>query len=336
MGKEPFRGFKNMFASRGYNLAEMIKTGISLFFVLFSFGYHTVAKGSGAGEALMGAAGIIGATGQMVSAGIQAQADVSIAKTNADASIKMSEITADNSKYLADSQERTNFFQSMVAMSINKQNNEAQTERLSMQLQEIAANRTMQYQLESEKRKEEYRLNMMKLQLAQREADDNYKLELMKLQAAKVQAGLSTGFKDVTKSLTSTPVGTGTQVASTSPVKSSINTATSPTTMSKVSGGLTTAMGAMSPARKRILASLGTKRIKNVQSRILPYGMIAQGSTRNVRQKGSSDLMDFQNSIQASGSRAIASNDTDYRHISRVQDLSAETHTSGRTRGIAR
>lgn len=312
-----------MFALRGYNLSAG-KRGLLLVLALLS-----APKAYAEADALMGTAAIIGAASSGVVAGIQAGADVAVTKTNADAQLKMTQITADNSKYLADSQERNSFFQTMMAQTINSQNNKAQTDRLMLMLQEQAAARNQQYQLKAEDRAEDYRFKMMQMQLAQKQSDDDYKLGLLKLEASKVQAGMSSGFKNVTSNLTSSGVNGGmTTLASNAGAKANLSTRPNASLATS-----TTSLRAMSPMRRRILASIGTKRIKPVEGNLLPYGALSQGSTRAARQKGNSDLMDFQNSIASAGTSVAANG---YRHVSRVQDESSSSHSSGIRDGISR
>lgn len=158
--------------------------------------------GGGAGDMLMGIAAMIAAAAPMVAAAMQADADKKIAKINADAQIQMTEITAENSKYLADSQSRMAQQQSTIAQQINKTNNDEQTKRLNMQLAEVKNSREQAYKSEQEKRAIEKEYNDQRIALAQKQADDNLKLARKTFDAQLTQAGLSSGFSGVNKGAT--------------------------------------------------------------------------------------------------------------------------------------
>lgn len=319
-----------MFASRDNNSRK--REGIFLLlFVLCGLSSQLQAES----EEVLGAAAITSEARDMAIPWIRASTDKQIAQINADAQLQMTQITSDNSKYLAASQERTSFLQSILAQQINQQNNEAQTQRLMMMLQERAADRQMQFEMQRAEKLEEHNLRMAELQVEKEASDEKYKLELMKLEAAKVQAGLSTGFTNVTSQLTSTPVNGGIAASTPNTTVASLSPASVTKSGAATAANSSTAMGVMSPSRKTMLASLGTKRSSSSQTvptRFLAYDSLSQGSTRAVKQRGSSDLSQFQNSV-ASG-RSVVSSDLQ-RHTSNVEEISPSTHASGLQRRVS-
>lgn len=150
--------------------------------------------GSKAAEILMGIAAIITAIAPMVIAGIQAKADVDIAKINTKAQIKMTEITADTSKYLAGKQEDIALTQANIAKDISKQNNDFQTKRLDDQLAELRSARTDARQAEQQKQSIEMQYNQERIDLAVKQSNDNLKLARETLNSNLTQAGLTSGF----------------------------------------------------------------------------------------------------------------------------------------------
>lgn len=153
--------------------------------------------GGGAGETLMGIAAMIAAASPMVAAAMQADADKKIAKINADTQIQMTQITAENSKYLADSQSRMAQQQTATAQQINQTNNDEQTKRLNMQLAEVRASRDQATKAEQDKRAMEKQYNDQRIALAEKQADDNLKLARKTFDAQLTQAGMSSGFSGV-------------------------------------------------------------------------------------------------------------------------------------------
>lgn len=250
--------------------------------VLFSV-LSVPAFGEGGGaDALFGLAAITSAASSAVVPAIQAAAGVSIANTNANASVQQAQIAADVSKYQAASVERTTMMQNMAALNINYENNRGQTDRLMLMLQEQAAARNQAYALKQDELREEYRLKRMELELADRQREENYKLAVMQMEAQRVAAGYATGFTKVETGLTTVAANRSTSNASNS--TTSYNT------------GLLRG------------AARGATRVAD---RLLGFGFAGQGSTRAVRQKVS-DLSAFQASV--SPARSIASDEGLRRH----------------------
>lgn len=151
--------------------------------------------GSQIAEILMGVAAIITAIAPMVVAGIQASADVSIAKINADTTMKTAQLQADTSKYLANTQKDVALKQAQISQDISEQNNDAQTQRLNMQLVELRTAREDAQRSENEKRRIEQDYNRERIELAKKQAEDNLKLAKATLNSNLVQAGLVSGAK---------------------------------------------------------------------------------------------------------------------------------------------
>lgn len=159
-------------------------------------------SGAGASEVLFGLAALMAAAAPMVAAAMQADADKEIAKTNADAQIQMTQMTAENSKFLADSQARMAEQQSVIAQQINKTNNDEQTKRLQMQLAEIEASRLQAAQAQKEDRAQLKEFNDEKIALAKKQAEESLILAQKTFDAQLTQAGLSSGFSNVNKGAT--------------------------------------------------------------------------------------------------------------------------------------
>jgi len=169
--------------------------------------------GGQAGQILMGIAAIIAAIAPMVVASIQANADKAIAKLNADTQIKMTEITSETSKYLANQQKDIALTQSNLAAQISDKNNGAVTQRLDMQLAELRNARDDAAKAEREKRELEMTFQKERIALAKKQADDQLTLAKATLNAQLTQAGLSQGFAATVDS-GSRLTSTGTSVAS--------------------------------------------------------------------------------------------------------------------------
>lgn len=168
-------------------------------------------KGGGGGNAagiLFGVAAIIAAIAPMVVASIQAEADKYIADRNADAQEKMTKMTSDTSKFLANQQMQIALTQTAVSQQIAQQNNSAVSQRLAMQLAELRSAREDQVKQENARLDMEKDLNSQRIALAQKQADDNLNLARQTLNAQLTQAGLMPGYT------TSQNSGTGLTVSS--------------------------------------------------------------------------------------------------------------------------
>jgi len=165
--------------------------------------------GSKAAEILMAIAAIIAAIAPMIVASIQAEADKAIAKINADTTIKTAQMQSDTSKFLANVQKDVALQQAQISQQITKQNNDAQSQRLNMQLAELRSAREDAKQAEQEKRQIELQYNQERIALAKKQADDNVKLAKQTLNANLTQAGLVSGVtsKNSSNSLTVAKAG---------------------------------------------------------------------------------------------------------------------------------
>ncbi len=180
-------------------------------------------SGSKAAEILMAIAMIIAAIAPMVVASIQANADKAIAKINADTTLKTAQMQADTSRFLANTQKDVALQQSAISQQIAKQNNDAQSQRLNMQLAELRSAREDAQKAEQEKRQIEMKYNQDRIDLAKKQADDNVKLAKETLNANLTQAGLVSGVvsKNSTNSLSVTKAG----LSSTRPSSNSLASA---------------------------------------------------------------------------------------------------------------
>ena len=153
-----------------------------------------LAEDSAAADALNGVAAAIKGAEPAVDAAIQASADVGIATTNAAASDKMTQISADTSKYLADRQTEVALYQDRTAQEMDYINQFWQTRRLDDQLAELRAASKDALQAELQKLAYEKQLDDEKIELARRQAADNFKLAQATLNASLTQAGNLSGF----------------------------------------------------------------------------------------------------------------------------------------------
>ncbi len=162
-----------------------------------------------AGEALQGAAAIVGAVGSIVAPAIQAAGQAAVAGIQAGASVAMTRIAADTSMYISAQNSRVALEQTWAAERINAYNQYSTTQRLDKQLTALREARESAASIERERLKNERELNDMRIQLSWQQAEANYKLAQMGLSAQLVQAGLSTGFirKNSGANLTNTPIG---------------------------------------------------------------------------------------------------------------------------------
>ncbi len=163
-------------------------------------------KGGGGGQAiaqiLMGVAAIIAAIAPMVVAGIQAEAEKDIARTQAMAQIEMTNISANTSKFISDQNTKVTLEQTATAERINRLNQDGVSQRLDMQLAELRSAREDAAQREKDRLAEEKRLNEERIALAKKQADDNLKLARQSLNAQLTQAGLTSGFGNSRNSTT--------------------------------------------------------------------------------------------------------------------------------------
>lgn len=200
--------------------------------------------GSKAAEILMAIAAIIAAIAPMVVASIQAEADKAIAKINADTTIKTAQMQADTSKFLANVQKDVALQQAAISQQITKQNNDAQSQRLNMQLAELRSAREDAKQAEKEKRQIELQYNQERIALAKKQADDNVKLAKQTLNANLTQAGLVSGVtsKNSSNSLSVSKAGLSTSTpqsgAATNPALAGRIASTSPSGLGGGSSGL--------------------------------------------------------------------------------------------------
>lgn len=145
-------------------------------------------------EIMMARAMLIAAIAPMVVGAIQAAADVGIAGINSGTQKELARITADTSRYLADTGRQIALTQSAAAERISQNNNDGVTQRLKMQLDELRAARVDAQQAEAERRAIDQDYNQQRIDLAKRQADDNVSLARQTLNAQLTQAGLSAGF----------------------------------------------------------------------------------------------------------------------------------------------
>lgn len=154
-------------------------------------------KGGGggdiAGQILAGIAMIIAALAPVAVAKIQADADIKIANMQADTTKELAHLSANTSLELAGKQEAIEMKKTKVAVDIAQQNNDSQTERLSMQLAELKSARDDARQAEKEKRSLEKAYNDERVALAKKTSDDNMKVAKQTLDASLTRAGLVSG-----------------------------------------------------------------------------------------------------------------------------------------------
>lgn len=151
-------------------------------------------SGKNSAQMLFGLAAIMAAVSPMVAAAIQADADKQIAKTNANAQIKMTQISSDTSKFLADNQKQVALQQAETAKAISKENQDSATRRLQAQLNELRVARQENNQIEDKKFAYQQRLDQERLALAKQQADETVRLANSQMRAQLSAAGVSQGF----------------------------------------------------------------------------------------------------------------------------------------------
>lgn len=154
-------------------------------------------QGGDAGSFLQGIAAIMAAVAPMVAVAIQAKSDEKIAKMTTEAQITMTNISAQNSKYITDAQERIQTNQLNMGAKVAKENNEFATDRLQKQLTELRSQRDQTYAMEKEKRGIENDYNNKRISLAEKQATAQENLNKEKLKADIALAGLSQGVNNV-------------------------------------------------------------------------------------------------------------------------------------------
>lgn len=168
-------------------------------FALFLAAFLTTTHAhSEAGAALGGAAAIIGAASPMVTAGIQAGADVAINSMQIDAQKYQVDRNADASEYMMGLQSQTAIQMAGLQSQMNAYNQQQSTLRLQMQLDSVARASAMTQQANLQSLMQEYGLKNRELDLQEKAMDQQYSL-------AKAQASQS-GFSQVLDSGANIPV----------------------------------------------------------------------------------------------------------------------------------
>jgi hypothetical protein len=148
---------------------------------------------SGASDVLQALAAITDASTAMAQAAIQAQADVSIGRISAEAALQLTQIAADTNRYLADAQQQIALYQAQAAQVISQTNQDAQTQRLAMQLAELRAARDDAMSAQAEVQQIQGSFDDQRIQLAVQQAEQDLALATQALNAQLVQAGLTSG-----------------------------------------------------------------------------------------------------------------------------------------------
>lgn len=147
------------------------------------------------GEVLGGVAQILGAAAPMAMSAAEASAAKAIAKENARATLRVTEIQSETTKELAATQAEVALVQSLLSADIQRMNQQKQTDDLAQILQTKLAIRQMDQEENREKREMERELLALQVLQAERAAAMEAQKAQATLQAQLVQAGLVTGFR---------------------------------------------------------------------------------------------------------------------------------------------
>lgn len=176
-------------------------------------------SGSDSAAALFGAAAIMAAIAPVIAASIQADADKEIAKTNAEAQVQMTEITAQNAENLAMIQQQTTMYQTQTAATTADKNNQAAMEQLNAQLAQLESSQQKQYELEQQQLQAEIAYNNARLEqaaaeqqaaLAQAQAEANQQLVMAGLSNGTVPGNSASDLTITSGGISYAPTGTGT------------------------------------------------------------------------------------------------------------------------------
>jgi hypothetical protein len=188
--------------------------------------------GQQAAQLLFGAAAIMAAIVPAIVASEQADADKEIAQTNAEAQKYMTDAVAQNSENLAAMQQQTAMYQTQVAAQTAAANNEAVSQRLNQQLQQLDASQQRIAAQEQQQFMAEQELNQKRLELSEAQLAANVAAAQAAQQLQLTQAGLSTGTLPGDSGSSLTTSSTGVAMASaTGPVASTESTANTTTGM---------------------------------------------------------------------------------------------------------
>ena len=165
--------------------------------------------GRDAAAILIGFAGVAAAIIPAVVAGMQADADVKIATTQALTQKYMTDSTNANALQMAQIQQSTAMQTAQMQASVAVQNNQGVTERLQMQLASLESARQQAAAAEQQRLALEQQYNQQRIELAQRQADQNIQLANATLSAQLMQAGLSDGTTVANSGLSVSPLGAG-------------------------------------------------------------------------------------------------------------------------------
>jgi|GEM_PF-3762083 len=184
--------------------------------------------GQQAAQLLFGAAAIMAAIVPAIVASEQADADKEIAQTNAEAQKYMTDAVARNSENLAGMQQETAMYQTQVAAQTAAANNEAVTQRLNQQLQQLDASQQRIAAQEQQQFMAEQELNQKRLELSEAQLSANVAAAQSAQQLQLTQAGLSTGTLpgDSGSSLTTSSTGVAMASAAGTVAESTANTTT--------------------------------------------------------------------------------------------------------------
>jgi len=153
--------------------------------------------GGGAGDILFGLAAMIAAAAPMVAAAVQADADKQIARINANTAITNANTQAALQRYSIDQQTGLAKFQAEATQQIADQKNQKEMAQLKLQLDELAASRQQQADLEREKRATEQANLEQELALKEQQALQTIQLAQQQRLAQEVAQGLSTGLQNI-------------------------------------------------------------------------------------------------------------------------------------------
>lgn len=148
-------------------------------------------NGGGAGQFLFGAAAIIAAISPMIVANTEAQKEQNITQIETQAQIKQAEIQTQTQKEMAQLSAQTSLAQAKAQQDIAMLNNNAQSERLQLNLAAAQAQRNEERQAQTQQLMMQQQMEAQRVALAQAQANETIRLARQNLEAQRLEAALN-------------------------------------------------------------------------------------------------------------------------------------------------
>lgn len=148
-------------------------------------------SGSDGAQFLFGIAAIIGAAAPMVVAGIESDKEQKITKIETEAQIKQTEIQTETQKELAVLSASTSLEQTKAQKDIAIINNNAETDRLNMNLTAASQQRAEERLQQAQALAMQQQMELAKIQWAQKQAEETIRLAEQGLERQRLEAALA-------------------------------------------------------------------------------------------------------------------------------------------------